>query len=199
VLLGRDEAVLTRIGGRVRLGRRHSEFLALLLWHAEGQTGDQLGLDVYGDELLNPVTVRAELYRLRRALGPDLLDSRPYRLLAPVGADFLTVLRLLDQGRTADALGAYSGPLLPASEAPGVERLRRLVHGQLRAAVLGGRDPRLIGAWTATPWGADDLAMWRALATVLPAGSPRLPIALHRVRELDAEYGLATSLQRRRN
>jgi hypothetical protein len=199
VLLGRDEAVLTRIGGRVKLGRRHSEFLALLLWHAEGRTGDQLGLDVYGDELLNPVTVRAELSRLRRALGPDLLDSRPYRLLAPVGADFLTVLRLLDHGRTADALGAYSGPLLPASEAPGVERLRRLVHGQLRAAVLGGRDPQLIGAWTATPWGADDLAMWRALATVLPAGSPRLPIALHRARELDAEYGLATSMQRRRN
>ncbi|MDQ1658919.1 MAG: hypothetical protein QOD41_4002, partial [Cryptosporangiaceae bacterium] len=35
-LLGRDEAQLTVNGRRIRLGRRHSEFVALLLWHAGG-------------------------------------------------------------------------------------------------------------------------------------------------------------------
>ncbi|NED53353.1 transcriptional regulator, partial [Micromonospora aurantiaca] len=77
--LGRDEAEL-RVGGRrIRLGRRHSELLVLLVDHPEGRTGEQLGLDLYGDDRRHPVTLRAELSRLRRVLGEELLDSRPYR------------------------------------------------------------------------------------------------------------------------
>ena len=139
--LGRDEALLTLGGKRIRLGRRHSELMALLLVHPEGRTGDQLGFDLYSDDL-NPVTVRAELSRLRRILGPELLDSRPYRMRAEVSADFRTVTRLLERGQVAEALAAYDGPLLPASDAPGVARLRRLIDGQLRAAVLAGARPR---------------------------------------------------------
>ncbi|RQW82808.1 GAF domain-containing protein, partial [Micromonospora globispora] len=148
--LGRDEAEL-RVGGRrIRLGRRHSELLVLLLDHPEGRTGEQLGLDLYGDDRLHPVTLRAELSRLRRALGPELLDSRPYRLRGSVRADFRTVTDLLERGDPAGALQAYQGPLLPGSDAPGVARLRRLVDGQLRAAVLAAADPALLAAWTAT-------------------------------------------------
>ena len=60
-------------------------------------------------------------------------------------------------------------------------RLRRLVDGQLRAAVLAGADPGLIAAWTATSAGADDLTAWQALARALPLGAPRRPLALARV------------------
>jgi hypothetical protein len=194
-MLGRDEAVLTLGGKSIRLGRRHSELLVLLLWHPEGRTGDQLGFDLYHDDL-NPVTVRAELSRLRRILGPELLDSRPYRLRADVDADFVTVLRLLDRGLVGEALDAYRGPLLPTSDAPGVTRLRGLIDGQLRAAVLAGRDARLLHAWIRAPWGADDLQAWETYAELLPAGSPRRPLARQRVGQLAAEYGLATSLQR---
>jgi aldehyde dehydrogenase len=74
-VLGRDDALLSVNGQRIRLGRRHSELLVLLLCHPEGRTGDQLGLDLYGDEALNPVTLRAELSRLRRTLGPALLEA----------------------------------------------------------------------------------------------------------------------------
>jgi hypothetical protein len=198
--LGRDEAVLRVRGRRLRLGRRHSELLVLLLCHPEGRTGDQLGVDLYGDEL-NPVTVRAELSRLRRILGPELLDSRPYRLRAAVDADFLAVTRLLETGRPHDALDAYAGPLLPASDAPGVVRLRRRVDGQLRAAVLASGDVSLMRAWLHAAWGDDDLEMWQAYAGRLPPGSAARPLARHRVGQLAAEYGLsaATSLQRRRN
>lgn len=188
--LGRDEAVLTVDGRRVRLGRRHSELLVLLACHPQGRSGDQLGLDVYGDGILNPVTVRAELSRLRRILGPAVLDSRPYRLLVGLDADFVAVTRLLDQGRVAEALDAYGGPLLPGSDAPGVVRLRRLLDGQLRAGVLATRDPALLSAWTRAPWGGDDLQMWEALTTLLPSGSPRRPLALDRVHRLRGEYGL---------
>src|SRR4029453_8099325 len=43
VALGRNEAALTFGGSRLRLGRRHSELLVLLLAHPEGRTGDELG------------------------------------------------------------------------------------------------------------------------------------------------------------
>ncbi|MEU9824281.1 GAF domain-containing protein [Micromonospora chersina] len=199
--LGRDEAELRVAGRRIRLGRRHSELLVLLLDHPEGRTGEQLGLDLYGDDRLHPVTVRAELSRLRRALGEDLLDSRPYRLRPAVRADFRTVTDLLEHGDPAGALRAYPGPLLPGSDAPGVARLRRLVDGQLRAAVLAAADPALLTAWTATPVGADDLTAWQALARALPPGAPRRPLALARARQLAEEYDLprATLLQRRGN
>jgi hypothetical protein len=205
--LGRDEALLTLGGKRIRLGRRHSELLVLLLLHPDGRTGDQLGCDLYADDL-NPVTVRAELSRLRRILGPQLLDSRPYRLRAEVDADFLTVTRLLERGHVTKALAAYAGPLLPTSDAPGIVQLRRLIDGQLRTAVLASCDRALLQAWVHSPWGADDLQMWEAYATVLPAGSPARPLAALRVAELAAEYGLrrgpvpagsATFLQRRRH
>ncbi|MEV4198662.1 GAF domain-containing protein [Micromonospora globbae] len=196
--LGRDEAELRVDGRRLRLGRRHSELLVLLLDHPEGRTGEQLGLDLYGDDRLHPVTLRAELSRLRRVLGPELLDSRPYRLRGTVRADFRTVTDLLDRGDPAGALDAYAGPLLPSSDAPGVARLRRLIDGQLRAAVLAAGDPALLAAWTATPAGADDLTAWQALARALPPGAPRRPLAVARVHQLAGEYGLprATWLQR---
>lgn len=199
--LGRDEAELRVDGRRVRLGRRHSELLVLLLEHPEGRSGEQLGLDLYGDDRLHPVTVRAELSRLRRALGPELLGSRPYRLRGTVRADFRSVTALLDRGDPAGALDAYTGPLLPASDAPGVARLRRLIDGQLRAAVLATADPALLAAWTATPAGADDLAAWQALARALPPGAPRRPLAVARIHQLAREYGLprATWLQRSGN
>ncbi|SCL35396.1 hypothetical protein GA0074692_4081 [Micromonospora pallida] len=196
--LGRDEAELRVAGRRIRLGRRHSELLVLLLQHPQGRTGEQLGLDLYGDDRLHPVTLRAELSRLRRILGPELLDSRPYRLRGTVRADFRTVAELLERGDVAGALEAYPGSLLPGSDAPGVARLRRLVDGQVRAAVLAGGDPTALAAWTATPAGADDLAAWQALARALPPGTPRRPLAVARVQQLSQEYGLthATSLQR---
>jgi hypothetical protein len=178
------------VGGRsVRLGRRHSELLVLLLTHPEGRTGEQLAFDLYADDL-SPVTVRAELSRLRRTLGPQLLDSRPYRIRTELDADFRTVTALLDAGRVADALAAYAGPLLPSSDAPGVVRLRRRIDGRLRAAILAAGDRSLLQTWLHTPWGGDDLETWEAYAILLPTDSPTRPLALTRVRQLRMDYGL---------
>jgi hypothetical protein len=193
--LGRNEAVLTFGGTRQQLGRRHSELLVLLLAHPEGRTGEELGFDLYGDEM-SPVTVRAELSRLRRMLGPELLESRPYRLRAALDADFQMVSRRLERGQVAEALEEYAGPLLPGSDAPGVTRMRRMIDGQLRAAVLASRDRSLLRTWLHAPWGSDDLHMWEEYTKLLPHGAPARPLAVNRVRELAAEYGLATRLQR---
>ncbi|MFG1990126.1 GAF domain-containing protein [Actinoplanes sp. NPDC048988] len=183
--LGRNEALLSFGGRRWRLGRRHSELLVLLLARPEGSTGEELGFELYGDEI-NPVTVRAELSRLRRTLGPELMESRPYRLRAELTADFRSVLGLLRARNVEEALRQYAGPLLPGSEAPGVVRLRRLVDGQLRSAVLNSGDAELLRAWLNSAWGSDDLAVWEAYAKV----SPLNPLATARIRELTAEYGL---------
>ncbi len=181
--LGRDEARLAVDGRQVRLGRRHSELLALLTVHPEGRTGDQLGVELYGDDV-NPVTIRAELSRLRRFLGPELLDSRPYRLRTALETDFGTVLRLLDGGRVTEALAAYAGPLLPASDAPGIVRLRRSLDHRLRTALLISGDRRLLQTWLNSPWGGDDLDLWEAYATLAPADS----VAARRVATLTHEY-----------
>jgi uncharacterized protein YhdP len=204
IALGRNEAVLTFDGVRRRLGRRHSELLVLLLAHPEGRTGEELGLDLYGDDV-SPVTVRAELSRLRRTLGPELLDSRPYRLRAELATDFRTVTRLLERGRVAEALREYAGPLLPGSDAPGVTRLRGLLEVRLRTAVLSARDPAVALAWLRSTWGADDLEVWEAYARLLAPGSPARPFAAERIRHLRTDYGLrppvstATSVQRHRH
>ncbi|MEU4558850.1 GAF domain-containing protein [Actinoplanes sp. NPDC023936] len=187
--LGRDEALLALGGKRLRLGRRHSELLVLLTVHPEGRTGDQLGFDLYGDDV-SPVTVRAELSRLRRILGPELLDSRPYRLRAAMDVDFGTVGRLLDGGRVAEALTAYPGMLLPGSDAPGVVRLRRRLDDRLRAAVLATGDRRLLQTWLNGPLGTDDLELWEAYAALAPTD----PVAARRVAELSREYALCNVL-----
>ncbi|MFF3752366.1 GAF domain-containing protein [Streptomyces sp. NPDC002018] len=181
--LGRDEALLAVAGRKVRLSRRHSEILTLLARRPEGATGDELLVELYEDESVNPVTLRAELSRLRGLLGPGLLRSRPYRLAARVDADFDTVTRRLASGAVAAAMSAYDGPLLPGSQAPTVVRLRRRLADQLRAALIARGDPGLLADWAYSPWGEDDLPVWRALASVLPVR--QRPAALARVRELD--------------
>ncbi|MFB7479887.1 GAF domain-containing protein [Streptomyces anulatus] len=183
--LGKDEALLVTHGRRLRLSRRHSEILVALTRRPEGLSGDELLVELYEDESVTPVTLRAELSRLRRLLGPDLLDSRPYRLAVPVDADFDTVTRRLGSGAVAAALGAYAGPLLPGSRAPAVVRLRQRISDQLRAALIARGDPGLLADWAYSPWGEEDLPVWRALAGAVPVDQRAALLA--RVRGLDAE------------
>ncbi|WP_432181427.1 GAF domain-containing protein [Streptomyces sp. NBC_00063] len=199
--LGRDEALLvTSAGRKIRLSRRHSEILVLLARHPEGLTGDELLCALYEDESVTPVTLRAELARLRRVLGPDVLGSRPYRLASPVESDFGTVERRLGTGAVTAAAAAFGGPLLPGSQAPAVVRIRRRLTDEMRAALIARGDPDLLADWAHAPWGEEDLDVWRALASVRPA-----PPVLARLKELDAEQAApgsptsyATYLQRPR-
>ncbi|GGL87063.1 transcriptional regulator [Streptomyces fumigatiscleroticus] len=175
--LGRDEALLHTGGRGIRLSRRHSEILVLLARHPEGLTGDELLCALYEDESVTPVTLRAELARLRRVLGPGLLASRPYRLTVPVESDAIVVERRLRAGAVTAAATAYAGPLLPASRAPAVVRLRRRLADGVRAALIARRDPDLLADWAHAPWGEDDLDVWRALAALRPTAAVRSRLA----------------------
>ncbi|WP_460062193.1 GAF domain-containing protein [Streptomyces sp. YKOK-I1] len=176
-VLGRDEARLVAGGRSVRLSRRHSEILVLLARHPEGLTGDELLCALYEDETVTPVTLRAELARLRGVLGPGLLASRPYRLTVPLESDVAIFERRLASGALTAAAAGYSGPLLPASQAPAVVRLRQRLADGLRAALIAGQDPDLLADWAHAPWGEEDLDVWRALAAARPTAATRARLA----------------------
>jgi hypothetical protein len=181
-VLGRERARLTLPAGPVELSLRHSELLLLLAEAAaagEGRTAERLAAECHAGGTA-AVTVRAELSRLRRLVGADLLGSRPYRLLGPVETDLARVRGLLDRGAAGAALDAYAGPVLPRSTAPGVVAARRRAAAALRGAVLRSRRPELLLRWTALPEARDDAAAWQACLEALPAGSPRRPaVAAH--------------------
>ncbi|WP_427924188.1 GAF domain-containing protein [Streptomyces sp. cg40] len=194
-VLGRDSALL-ECGGRVlRLSPRHSEIVLALALAAHGMTGDRLALEL-SDREVPPSTLRAEMTRLRTVLGPALLGSRPYALLRPVRTDLGEISDLLAEGRVAQALAHYPGPLLPRSDAPVVVEQRRCLEQQLRGAVLGSGDPALLRRWIAADWGNDDISAWSALAHALPCGSPQRAAAAARAHALDVDSAVPPQVVR---
>jgi hypothetical protein len=190
-LLGR-QGLTARVGsGRtLRLGGRQGEILALLALHPEGLTGEQLTLELYGDGG-NPVSLRAQISKLRRALGP-VLASQPYRLLADVSADFLEVEQLVLAGDVVGALRAYRAPLLVESEVPRLVQAREELEGALRrAALLGGADT--LWAWLETESGRDDVAALRAFLRDAPPDEPRAAVALARLRAIERRWGTSST------
>jgi hypothetical protein len=170
-LLGHDPSV--QLGSKRReRGLRSLELLAVLAMHPEGMTTEQLALALYG-ERGKAVTIRAQVHRIRAYLGARSLETHPYRLIAPVQADWLEVRRLVAAGRPREALRAYRGPLLPASDAPEIVEARALLEESLRRSILTTADPELLSSWLAHPSGTSDLSAARALVAVLPCGDPR--------------------------
>lgn len=187
--LGRPDCLVEAGGRTVRLSPRHSEILVILSDHPDGLTGDQLAVELYPDDVRTS-TMRAELTRMRGLLGADLLDSRPYRLRAPIACDWHLVQNAIDADRPAEAMRAYRGPLLPHSEAPGVVERRERLDRHLRAALLASGQVDLVAAWTRSRWGADDRDMWVQQLRLAPEGSPLRTIARTEIRRLDRELGL---------
>ena len=174
-VLGRERARLTLPGGPVELSLRHSELLLLLAEAAvagEGRTAAQLAAECHSGDAA-AVTVRAELSRLRRLVGADLVGSRPYRLLGRLDSDLDQVRRLLARGSIGSALERYAGAVLPGSRAPGVAAARERIGAQLRQAVLRSRRPELVLRYAQLPEARDDVAVWQTCLEWLPAGSAR--------------------------
>jgi hypothetical protein len=174
-VLGRERARLARADGPVELSLRHSELLLLLAEAAvagEGRTAARLAAECHPGSAA-AVTVRAELSRLRSLVGPDLVASRPYRLLGRLDTDLDQVRRLLARGAVGSALERYPGALLPGSRAPGVVVARDRLSALLRQAVLRSRRPELLLRYAQLPEVRDDAAVWQACLEWLPASSPR--------------------------
>jgi len=186
-ILGRPDGQLRQSGRPLKLNRRHAEVLFLLSAHPAGLTSEQLACALYGD-FGDPAAVRVEFTRLRRAVG-NLVESRPYRLTRPLATDYGDVVTALGHEDVETALAAYAGPLLPASDAPGVITQRDWLDVRMRSAVLSSGGVSVLSAW-AERFGFDDLEIWERLAARLPAGSARQAAAAARSGQLRADYGL---------
>ncbi|KAB8196469.1 GAF domain-containing protein [Nonomuraea phyllanthi] len=160
------------------LSLRHAEILALLALHPHGLTAEQLSFHVYGDEG-NPVTIRAEIHRLRAQLG-DAIAAKPYRLTCPVEADFLEVRRHLSANDPRALARAYTGPLLLRSESPELRRERDELEAQVRACLLRHGSPDELWAYAQTCNGRDDYEVLERLAD-LPPTDPRSAAARSRL------------------
>lgn len=181
-LLGRDGALVTGGGHSVVLSPRHSEILCLLALAPEGLGAERLALQLYG-EFGKPVTARAELSRLRRAL-PGAIVANPYRLAVELRDDRAVVEDLLAAGRIGEALERYPGPLLPTSEVPLVVEARQRLDDGLREAILASGSTDLLWSWLANPSGEDDVEACRALIARLDPKDPRRPAAISRLRRV---------------
>jgi hypothetical protein len=151
--------------GHVRLTSltgRHADILALLSRHPEGLSADHLAM-LLDDKELDVVTIRAELSRLRKVVGPELIASRPYRLRSPIASDLGAVFDALAIGDVRAALDEYTGPLLSHSVSPAIARLRTELSTGLRSAVVATGSVGLLRRWLELPESRDDRDGWRLL------------------------------------
>ncbi|MEA2357040.1 MAG: hypothetical protein QOI62_300 [Solirubrobacteraceae bacterium] len=180
--LGRERALHEVDGRATELRPRLGEILALLCEHPEGMSAGALCADLHGDEG-SPSSVRVEVSRLRKLLGP-LIDTERYRLTCDVETDVRRVEGLLRAGAVREAAEEYPGPLLPDSEAPAIVHAREQLDAWLRQAVMTANDPEALWAWVNSPTGSDDLGAWKRLLSGIEFRDPRRSLCASRVGEL---------------
>ncbi|MEV5410114.1 transcriptional regulator [Thermopolyspora sp. NPDC052614] len=129
-------------GVPLRLRPRQLEILTLLALEPEGFSPERLQAALFGDRPVTAATLKAQVSHLRRALG-GALSQRRYALTEPIDCDATDVLAALDAGDTASAVRAYTGPLLPESDVPGIVEWRSYLEVAVREAVLASPDPDL--------------------------------------------------------
>ncbi|EFL30314.1 transcriptional regulator domain-containing protein [Streptomyces viridochromogenes DSM 40736] len=136
--LGTEQVV--REGRPLPLRPRQVEILTLLALEPDGFSPERLRAALYGDRPVTASTFKAEISHLRRALDGGI-TARRYALTIPVSCDAAGVLRALERGDTDTALRLYGGPLLPRSQAPGIEEWRTRLEVAVREAVLASTRP----------------------------------------------------------
>ena len=173
------------------LSRRHAEILLLLQHYPEGLNTEQLAL-MLADDGVDPVTVRAEISRLRRDLGTDVIESRPYRLTVELSSDVRDLREQIegygDLVPVIEAIGR--GGLLVESNAPGITELFEELREDVRSRVIAEGQVAALRAWTSSVHGRDDLTAWRRLEHRLPVGHPDRALVGGRIRILDRRYGV---------
>ncbi|WP_235436295.1 GAF domain-containing protein [Arthrobacter sp. RIT-PI-e] len=175
-ILGVHQGIL-QVGDFVmELSLRHTELLTVLALHPEGLPADRLADLTYG-EGASGTTVRAEMLRLRKVLGPHagtiMPRSRPYRLPSELTVDAVQVVEDLGNGVHRRALGRYAGTVLPRSEAPALVRLREDTSALIRDAVFEDGSCDTVLRYLELPEAEYDLEAWRLGSRLLPRRSSR--------------------------
>ena len=167
-LLGTPE--LRRGGVHLPVALRQAEVLALLALHPDGLTPEQLHDALHGEDQVSLVTTKADVSHLRALLDGGIARRR-YRLEVDADVDVVDLLAAVRAGDARAAAALYTGPLLPASDAPGVREWRDVVDVAVRDSVLRcGDADALVSLAEALPY---DVEVQQAAAAAVPAGDPR--------------------------
>jgi hypothetical protein len=177
--LGRARVRASFGGEPVELTPRHGEIIVLLAMSPRGLSGPELGSRLYGRRF-NPVTLRAEMSRLRRFLGTALAQN-PYRLDTDVRADFTEVEALLADGDALRAAKRYAGPLLPASKVRTIAAARRRLEASVRSCALASDDAETLYAWARSHAGRRDRTAEARLLRLLDPTDARRGLLSNRV------------------
>jgi hypothetical protein len=136
-------AEVSRSGVVVPLAQRQAEMLALLaLAPPDGLTPDQLHDQVYGEQPASVTTTKAEVSHLRTLLGGGITQRR-YRIDDSVEVDVVSLAERLRAGDADSVARLYTGPLLPASESPGVREWREVLQVAVRDIAISSGNPQL--------------------------------------------------------
>ncbi len=181
--LGGDGVFLE--GRPLSLSLRQKEVLALLALFPKGLSGERLADLLYG-ERASLANLKPLISRLRKYVE---IRSQPYRLEVETEADFLALKLALARGDAAAVAGLYRGPLLPASEAPGLAEERAALEEATVQLALEARHAALL--WAAASAHPDRLEVWEALLADLSEGDPRRAWVRARVTLMRREYGLS--------
>lgn len=178
---------LTRDGEGERLQLRNAEILTLLTLYPEGLTGEQLSEKLYEQERSNS-TLKASLSRLRNVIS---IESQPYRIAEFVKTDLHELESLLRSGRVSEALFAYSEPLLPESDAPGIVAYREFLDEAVRQAALVSTDVDSVFEYAQRR--SSDLEVWEALLKIVGDSDVRTSFIRARVLKLREDWGFSRS------
>jgi len=118
----------------------------------------------------------------------DAVESTPYRLSAALAgcSNSGRVLRLLREGRVAEALEAYTAPLLSRCGVLAVQLLRDQLDLAVGPAVRVSGDARLLMRWLSRAMGSGDDEAVDTLGQTLGRGDPRFLAFMLRPPSLDA-------------
>ncbi|WP_051964803.1 helix-turn-helix domain-containing protein [Deinococcus misasensis] len=170
------------IGAEIlELSPRQTEIIVLLALFPQGLSGEQLLLELYGDEG-NYSNLKALISRLRRIVP---IQSQPYKLALDVQADFLELQHALKRGDLGRVTHVYQGRLLEHSRAPGIENFRQLLEGQVKALVEASQNIEDILPLAEVM--KDDLEVWEHLSSLLPRHSQHYAFVFSQVARLREE------------
>jgi hypothetical protein len=179
--MGRPRAVISEGGEDVRLSRRHSEIITMLVLAPEIDDM-RLARELYGEAGI-AMTARAELSRLRRILG-DRLPSTHRRLEGAVETDFAELEAALDCDDINRAIELWRGELLPGSSVPLIVETRERLELRMRDLLLSRPGTALLKRWLQTGAGRDDIEAARELIRRLGPDDPAHAAAASRLRRL---------------
>lgn len=182
-VLGRAEA--TWRGEPLKLTRRMWEVLLVIAVHKDGISDEQLHDFLVQDSgLFGLSALRTHVSRVR-ALLP--VTDTPYRLDTSASVDLLELRRAIRSGNLRQALQLARGPLLPGSDAPGIQDLRADATAELEQAVHASEDAEAV--YSLAEELGEDLRMWERAHELLPASDARRAVAVARLQRLIEQAG----------